>query len=193
MYHYSYNERSSLNKRSNKMNSQTTSLESKSVNKTSQPHGSISESEAKTALENWGKGLVKIAQTHKNGGNAKSVAAEFILSAYNYKEAEVLFKPTLASVATFRKTFDGALSYFVSGDAKFAEDNGFALIPWQKAEFEIAGVYTSGNTALIMGNKHLTKEDGTVVKANFTMGFMKNDHHEIKIVLHHSSLPYQPQ
>ena len=105
----------------------------------------------------------------------------------------MLFKPTLASVTTFRKTFDGALSYFVSGNPKFEEDNGFALIPWKKAEFDIAGVYTSGDTALIMGNKHLTKEDGTLVKANFTMGFKKNDQHEIKIVLHHSSLPYQPQ
>lgn len=152
----------------------------------------ITNDDAIEALNAWGKGLVKIAQTHRNGGDAKSVAAEIIKSAYNYDEAEVLFKPTLASKVTFRKTFEGALSYFVGGNPKFSEDGGFALNPWKNAEFEIAGIYTSGDTALVMGNKHLTKEDGTLVIANFTMGFKKNAFGDVKIVLHHSSLPYQP-
>jgi hypothetical protein len=166
----------------------------KSTNKTAVASGfmTISAEEARNALENWGKGLVKIAQAHLKGKNAKEVAKDVIKQAYNYNEAEVLFKPTLASAITFRKTFEGALSYFVGGDQKFAEDAGFALNPWKKADFEIAGIYTSGDTAMIMGNKHLMKEDGSIVKANFTMGFKKNIEGEVKIVLHHSSLPYQP-
>ncbi|MBL7665811.1 MAG: hypothetical protein JNM93_11810 [Bacteriovoracaceae bacterium] len=152
----------------------------------------ISENEARAALEAWGKGLVKIAQTHKKGGNAKAIAADIIRQAYNYDEAEVLFKPTLASVKTFRTTFEGALSYFVGGNANFSEDAGFALNPWKNAEFDITGIYTSGDTAIVMGNKHLTKEDGSLVIANFSMGFKKNLKGEIKIVLHHSSLPYKP-
>jgi hypothetical protein len=151
----------------------------------------ITSEEALAALNAWGKGLVAIAQTHLKGADAKSIAVEIIKSAYNYEEGEVLFKPTLASKVTFRKTFDGALSYFVGGDLRFAEDKGFALNPWKKAEFEIAGIYTSGNTAMVMGNKHLTKEDGSLVIANFSMGFKKNAYGEVKIVLHHSSLPYQ--
>jgi len=44
-----------------------------------------------------------------------------------------------------------------------------------------------------MGNKLLKKTDGSIVKANFTMAFMKDPSSgALKINVHHSSLPYTP-
>ncbi|MCH6201595.1 hypothetical protein MMU07_18580 [Aquiflexum sp. LQ15W] len=43
----------------------------------------------------------------------------------------MFFKPTLTQdEQTFRKTKNGALTYFVVGDPDFPEDKGFALKPW---------------------------------------------------------------
>jgi len=108
----------------------------------------------------------------------------------------VLFKPTLTSKIVFRGTAEGALSYFV-GDANakvgFVEDGGFAINPWKKAAFAITGVILKGDQALVMGSKHLTKQDDTLVIANFSMGFIRDPiTGALKINLHHSSLPYAP-
>jgi hypothetical protein len=174
------------------MKMQTQTIDEQTTNFANVTKATITEGDVKNAINQWGEGLLKIAETHRHGKDVKLVASEVIRQAYNYDEGEVLFKPTLASHITFRTTFEGALSYFIGGNSQFSEDSGFALNPWKKADFEIAGIYTSGDTALLMGNKHLMKEDGSIVIANFSMGFKKNLKGEIKIVLHHSSLPYQP-
>ena len=108
----------------------------------------------------------------------------------------MLFKPTLTSKIVFRGTADGALSYFVGDKAVqlgFEEDGGFAINPWKKAAFAITGVILKGNQALVMGSKHLTKQDDTLVIANFSMCFIRDPvTGALKINLHHSSLPYAP-
>ena len=55
---------------------------------------------------------------------------------YAYDNSEVLFKPTLASKKMFRSNLEGAVSYFVAGNDKYPEDNGFATGPWADLEFE---------------------------------------------------------
>lgn len=152
----------------------------------------ISREEVIEALNAWGKGLVRIATAHANKQDAAAVATEFISKTYDYDNQPVLFKPTLAAKAMFRTTFEGALSYFVGGNAKFSEDGGFALNPWAEANFDLAGIITEGSLGTTMGNKLLTKKDGTRVIANFTMIFKKYAPNDIRIVLHHSSLPYNP-
>lgn len=151
----------------------------------------ISREEVIEALNAWGKGLVQIATAKAQSKDYTLVAAEFIEKTYDY-ENSVLFKPTLASKAMFRTTFEGALSYFVGGNTKFAEDAGFALNPWKEVNFDLAGIITEGSLGTTMGNKLLTKADGTRVIANFTMVFKKYADGDIRIVLHHSSLPYSP-
>jgi hypothetical protein len=153
---------------------------------------SISASEVHQALKAWGDGLTAIAKTYAEKGNYREIAAEIIHNSYAYGSEEVLFKPTLASKVMFRKTFDSALSYFVGGNKDYAEDSGFALNPWVNVEFDIAGIKTGEKHALVMGNKLLTKKDGTTTVANFTMGFTLVKDGTLKINLHHSSLPYSP-
>ena len=48
---------------------------------------------------------------------------------YAYDNSEVLFKPTLASKKMFRSNLEGVVSYFVAGNDKYPEDNGFATGP----------------------------------------------------------------
>ena len=103
----------------------------------------------------------------------------------------MLFKPTLASADQFRGTFDEALSYFVGGSV--SEDGGFAIAPYTNVRWENEGTTINGDTALAMGNYFFTKTDGTEVKVEYSFGIKKMEDGDLKIVLHHSSLPFSPQ
>lgn len=106
----------------------------------------------------------------------------------------MLFKPTLTThPQTFRTTADGALAYFVGGDPDYPVDSGFALKGWRKVEIRNAGIFIAGNTATTMGNVLLTNKDGRVVTVDKTWQFLKDDNGNLRIILHHSSLPYTPQ
>jgi len=154
--------------------------------------GMVTRAEVLAALDSWGDGLVRIANTFAQKGDHVGVAKAAIDNSYAYDAGEVLFKPTLASKVMFRKTFDSALSYFIGGNASYAEDKGFALNPWIKVEFDLAGIILGENHAITMGNKLLTDKTGKVTIANFTMCFTKDKNGKLKINLHHSSLPYNP-
>ena len=43
-----------------------------------------------------------------------------------------------------------------------------------------------------MGNVMLTDKDGKVTTVDKTWGFKKDSQGQVRIVLHHSSLPFQP-
>ncbi|MEM8653209.1 MAG: phosphoribosyl-AMP cyclohydrolase [Pseudomonadota bacterium] len=144
--------------------------------------------EFKTA---WGEGIVNIGEVHTAGGDYEAAAREHIETFYAYGgDAPVLFKPTLASDDQFRGSFDEALSYFVGGSIE--EDGGFAIAPYTNVRWENEGTSISGDTALAMGNYFFTTTDGSEVKVEYTFGIQEMEDGELKIVLHHSSLPFTP-
>lgn len=158
-------------------------------------NNSISLQEVQQAQENWGKGLIQIATEYEKNGfrKAKQTAEAILDSAYGYNLGAVLFKPTLASgEQTFRTTRDGALAYFVGGNKAFPQDSGFALKSWKTFDYRNAGVYLNGDMAITMGHVILTDKTGKVTKVDKTWGFKKDTNGKLRIVLHHSSLPYQP-
>lgn len=143
-----------------------------------------------TALKTaWGEGIVNIGAVHTADGDYRAAATDHINTFYAYGESDVLFKPTLAADDQFRGTFDEALSYFVGGD--IAEDGGFAIAPYTNVRWENEGTFISGDTAMSMGNYFFTTTDGSEVKVEYTFGFEKMENGAPKIVLHHSSLPFQ--
>lgn len=163
------------------------SLETSVVNR------AITESEVLAAQKAWGEALVAISTTNETKGRkaAKALAEKVIDEAYGYQFGTVLFKPTLTvAPQTFRTTRAGALAYFVGGDPKFPEDKGFALKGWQKVEIKNASVFISGNTATTMGNVMITNKDGKITTVDKTWKFLKDDSGMLRIILHHSSLPY---
>jgi hypothetical protein len=155
----------------------------------------ITHEEVRAAQEAWGAALIKISKDFRSGGQKKAAktAAAVIDSAYGYNMGAVLFKPTLThGQQTFRTTREGALSYFVGGNRTFGQDSGFALKPWDKFEYKNAAVHINGDLALTTGNVMLTDKDGKVTTVDKTWGFKKDDQGRLRIVLHHSSLPFTP-
>ncbi len=129
-------------------------------------------------------------QVHASGGDYRAAATDHINKFYAYGSSEVLFKPTLASQDQFRGTFDEALSYFVKGSNP--EDGGFAIAPYTNVRWENEGTIVDSDSAMAMGNYYFTTTQGNEVKVEYTFGYMEDANGDLKIVLHHSSIPYSP-
>lgn len=161
----------------------------------SQEAAPITRDQVIAAQNAWGEALVKISTTYDSSGfeAAKKTAEAVIDSAYGYSLGPVLFKPTLAvAPQTFRTTREGALAYFVGGNKAFAGDTGFALKHWRSYKIENAAIFTDGDVAISMGNVRMTDRDGNVTVVDKTWGWKRGTDGNLRIVLHHSSLPYNP-
>ena len=141
------------------------------------------------AQQAWGEGIVAIATAHSTGGDYVEVARNHIETLYAYGLTAVLFKPTLAAIEQFRPTFDQALSYFVASNNECSEDKGFAIKGWTNVRFENSDVILEESTALAMGNYFFTAPDGDEVKVEYTFGYMVDSVGNLRIQLHHSSMP----
>jgi hypothetical protein len=153
----------------------------------------ITEAEVIAAQKAWCQALVDINAAYEQGGQpaAKALAEKVIDAAYGYQMGAVLFKPTLTvAPQTFRTTRDGALAYFVGGDSKFPKDTGFALKGWKQCEAQNAAVFITGDSASSMGNVKMVDKAGKVTTVDKTWKYVKDDAGKLRIVLHHSSLPY---
>ena len=155
----------------------------------------ITESELTAARSAWGFGLVAIAQAYEADGidGARTVASRVLDEVYGYDLGPVLFKPTMASgEQTFRPTKRGALSYFVGHDPEYPLDGGFGLKGWREVRSETAASFVDGDVAMWMGWVTMTDKDGEVTKVDKSFGYKKDAGGVLRIVLHHSSLPYLP-
>ena len=154
---------------------------------------SITEAEVIAAQTAWCNALVGISTTNREQGReaAARMAGEVLDAAYGYNLGPVLFKPTLAEAPqTFRTTREGALAYFVGGNASFPNDTGFALKGWTGCKAQNVAVHIYGDIATTMGNVMITNKDGNVTTVDKTWTFKKDDAGDLRIVLHHSSLPF---
>ena len=149
----------------------------------------ITVADVEDAQRKWGDGIVRIATAHRSGGNYAEIATEHVERLYAYDRSEVLFKPTMASIDQFRPTFETALSYFVASNGACEEDTGFAIKGWTSVRFENSGFVINDANAIAMGNYFFTGEDGSETKVEYTFGYIRDDASNLRIVLHHSSLP----
>ena len=149
----------------------------------------VTVADVEMAQKAWGEGIVAIASAHSEGGDYVGRAKEHIQSLYAYEIAPVLFKPTFASQDQFRSTFEGALSYFVAENNACPEDKGFAIKGWTKVRFENEGIIVNGSTAMAMGNYFFTTPDGDEVKVEFSFGYIVDSAGDLRIHMHHSSMP----
>ena len=119
-------------------------------------------------------------------------ATDHINNLYAYGLSTVLFKPTLAAEEQFRPTFDKALSYFVASNNACPEDKGFAIKGWTAVRFENVDIITEGSVGMAMGNYFFTTPEGDEAKVEYSFGYMLDADDNVRIVLHHSSMPYAP-
>lgn len=152
----------------------------------------ITKEQVLEAQNKWGEGVVKIGSLKDNRPECESVCSEFLDKLYFFEGGPVLFKPTKCAIEQFRPIKAKALSYFIAGEGRACqEDQGFAIQPWTKVRFDNSDFTLEENHAIAMGNYYFTDVDGNEVKVEYTFGYKLVDG-ELKINLHHSSLPYNP-
>lgn len=158
------------------------------------PSGSqITEDEVRAAEKAWGDALVAISRDYERGGfkKARATASAVLDSAYGYNLGPVLFKPTLTrEPQTFRLTKAGALAYFVGHDPQYPNDTGFALKHWRTVVVRDVGIQINGNVANTMGKVMMRDRAGKLTTVDKTWVFKKDDAGVVRIIVHHSSLPY---
>jgi len=137
----------------------------------------------------WANGIVEIGKTKNNHEESVSVTTKFINELYDFENGNVQFKPTKASEKQFRNDFESALSYFIGNNTDFSEDSGFALNPWVSVEFENDSLNVYDDIGIAMGNYFFTDQNGNKTKVEYSFVYKKVGN-SLKIILHHSSLPF---
>ena len=153
----------------------------------------ITETDLAKARTAWGDGLIAISKAYDESGieGARAIAGDLLDALYGFEFGTVLFKPTLSGGAqTFRTDRTGTLSYFIGDNSDFPQDTGFALKSWREVVSETSSFFIEGDVAMWMGWVTFTSKDGDVVKVDKSFGYRRAEDGSLKLVLHHSSLPY---
>ena len=140
--------------------------------------------------QKWGNLVIEIGNAYKKNESLENLTSDLLHNIYAFNHCEVLFKPTLAKNNQFRTTKDEFLSYFLGQNKVCDEDSGFAIKGWKSIEFENFKIIEQNNQLLAMGNYYFKDNEDKVLKVEYTFGFIKVSNEELKINLHHSSLPY---
>jgi len=154
----------------------------------------ISKQDLLAARTAWGEGLVAISRAYEDSGidQARSVASKVLDAAYGYDLGPVLFKPTLSGgEQTFRTSKDGALSYFVGHTSEYPQDGGFGIKGWREVRSETAAEFIEGEVAMWMGWIYCIDKDGQITKVDKSFGYKRDAEGVLRIMLHHSSLPFE--
>ena len=148
----------------------------------------------------WQKTILDISNSYLEDGpdgDYIEIAEDRINELYGYDIGPVMFKPTKAAVDPFRPTFIGALSYFVGYDALsptgYKEDGGFAINDgqgWKEVVIENNETSCVGDFAIAQGNYYFTNETSDTVKVEYSWVYKIVDKDNLKIIVHHSSLPF---
>ena len=149
----------------------------------------IEEADINNAQRAWGDGIVAIASAHQSGGDYVGIARNHVETLYAYGLTNVLFKPTLAAIEQFRPDFESALSYFVASKNACPEDKGFAIKGWTNVRFENSDIILRDDYAIAMGNYFFTSPEGDEVKVEYTFGYIVDSSGNLRVNLHHSSMP----
>ncbi|ETX11037.1 hypothetical protein MUS1_11695 [Marinomonas ushuaiensis DSM 15871] len=146
-----------------------------------------------TALQTWCDNVVKVGRIYAEGGDAQAFSLQVLSDNYDYDNGHVLFKPTQTfGQQTFRPTKEGALSYFVGRNSEFPNDKGFKLKPWVKVWYSKEDFILHNDLAIVQCNVHFIGSDDSHIFVNKSFVFKLCEDGKVRIILHQSSLPYQP-
>merc|ERR1719353_2477165 len=160
----------------------------------------VTEAEVLAAQKLWADSIASISKVYAEEGDFVAAAGEAAGQLYGYGHGNVLFKPTKATDHPFRATGEEAMSYFVGAEAmnndKFkGEDAGFAINGgrgWSKVVFRNHQVETYGPIAHAMGDYVFTDAtSGDEVRVEYTFAYKRCEDGQVRICLHHSSVPYE--
>ncbi len=137
----------------------------------------------------WATLILEIGKANRKNENLEDLMNKLIHELYAFDHCDVLFKPTLAKEKQFRSTKDEFISYFLGQNNVCSEDTGFAIKNWQSIKFENYRITEFNDYLISMGNYFFEDINNTLLKVEYTFGFINIDN-KLKINLHHSSLPF---
>merc|ERR1719161_3378936 len=161
--------------------------------------GDVTEAEVVAAQKLWADSIASISKVYAEEGDYVAAAGEAAGKLYGYGHGNVLFKPTKATDHPFRATGEEAMSYFVGAEAmkndEFkGEDAGFAINGgkgWKSVTFRNHQIELFGPVAHAMGDYVFTDAtSGDKVRVEYTFGYKRCEDGDVRICLHHSSVPY---
>ena len=138
----------------------------------------------------WADMVLKIGNAYREKINLDNLVSELLHKVYAFDHCSILFKPTLAKFNQFRSTKEEFISYFLGQNKVCKEDKGFAIKNWKSIKFENYKIIEHHNYLLSMGNYFFENQEKELLKVEYTFGFIKINSNELRINLHHSSLPY---
>ncbi len=139
----------------------------------------------------WAKGIVDIGTAYMKKEDFVNLTEKFLDNLYFFRECKILFKPTKASKIQFRTGKKEFLSYFVGYNKVSDEDKGFALEPWKEVKFEPFDFCTYGDFILSVGNYFFINYSNIQTKVEYSFGYLPDTNDQLRIVFHHSSLPFK--
>ena len=138
----------------------------------------------------WADMVLKIGNAYREKINLDNLVSELLHNIYAFDHCSILFKPTLARLNQFRSTKEEFISYFLGQNKVCKEDRGFAIKNWKSIKFENFKVINYKDQLLSMGNYYFEDDNNELLKVEYTFGFIKISPDQLRINLHHSSLPY---
>ena len=154
----------------------------------------IVEQDIMKALNNWGESLIAISRAYEDDGlaSARAIAEQTLDRLYGFELGPVLFKPTLSGgLQTFRLTKIGALSYFIGNNPQYPNDSGFGIKFWRNVKPETSATFIQNDVAMWMGWVNFIDKNNRTVRVDKSFGYVRDKNENLKIVLHHSSLPFE--
>ena len=139
----------------------------------------------------WANSIISIGKAFLNKQDYLAITDKFLDRLYFFNKGKVLFKPTKASHKQFRRSKNEFISYFIGHDKVSDEDKGFALEPWKNIYFENFDTIFFENILISMGNYFFTNYRDEQIKVEYSFGYMLDNKSTLKIVFHHSSVPYK--
>ena len=139
----------------------------------------------------WANSIISIGKAFLNKQDYLDITDKFLDRLYFFNKGKVLFKPTKASHKQFRRSKNEFISYFIGHDKVSDEDKGFALEPWKNIYFENFDTIFFENILISMGNYFFTNYRDEQIKVEYSFGYMLDNKSILKIVFHHSSVPYK--
>ena len=141
-------------------------------------------------LEKWANIVLQLGNAYREKKNLDKLVSELLHDIYAFNQGDVLFKPTLAKHEQFRSKKEEFVSYFLGQNNVCKEDTGFAIKNWKSIKFENYKVVENNDNLLAMGNYFFENDKNEFLKVEYTFGFIRINNNELRINLHHSSLPY---
>ena len=77
-------------------------------------------------------------------------------------------------------------------NSDYPGDTGFGIKYWRDVRPDTAAVFLDDRVAMWMGWVTFTDKNDNVTKVDKSWGYKLDEDGELKITLHHSSLPYDP-